>query len=354
MSDSTLRPNWIIFFTKTSQFWIHMKVCILLCVISTFVIGTFISAFSSMYQNRVFFLNKKNPVQFKIKILTWISGAETKAFLGKTRIPLNGVPPKMIISLLRRYAHGTWGFCIIPVSQTPHLGMLLSAIIYPTKLVRSSIRRKNHRIMFVRLEYCRIGLNGQCLRQLLNGGKGVPTNISKRRCRSFINNNWMRMTFLCGSFENHSSLFRYSWKRSHDVVNKPHVISPYYDAPLNTINIIDSIDMKQTMMPYSHEYNAISTNWKQTQNTHSKLTPSSMNKYHEKRGWKSRFMCHVSVTNYEICNTQHIRCMCVCWALKTNCETTGIILSHTKEQDLVIISYIKRYLLNNRYLINFV
>ena len=253
------------FLTKTSQFWIHMKVCIKI----------------------EFFSKQKTPVHFKIKIPTWISGAETKAFLGKTRIPLNGVPPKMIISLLRRYAHGTWGFCIIPVSQTPHLGMLLSAIIYFTKLVRSSIRRKNHRIMFVRLEYCRIGLNGQCLRQLLKGGKGVPTNISKRRCRSFINNNWMRMTFLCGSFQNHSSLFRYSWKRSHDVVNKPHVISPYYDAPLNTINIIDFIDMKQTMMPYSHEYNAISTNGKQTQNSHSKLTPSSMNKYHEKRGWKS-------------------------------------------------------------------
>ena len=71
-------------------------------------------------------------------------------------------------------------------------------------------------------------------------------------------------------------------------------------------------------------------------------------------GNPTRFMCHVSVTNYEICKTQHIRCLCVrAGRSKQIVKPPVFYHTHKRTRFSNHIMY-KRYLLNNRYLINLV
>ena len=88
-------------------------------------------------------------IYFRIWTRTWISGAAMKAFFGKTRIPLNSLPPNSLMLLLRRCAHGTKGFCFIGAWQTSHCVVSLDAVVHPINWI-SSIRRKYDQVMFLR------------------------------------------------------------------------------------------------------------------------------------------------------------------------------------------------------------
>ena len=167
--------------------------------------------------------------QITVKSIKQISsGAETKAFFGKTRFLPKLVPPNVTILLLRRCAHGTSGFSIIGVWHTSHRVIVLSAIMYPAKSRRSTSRRRSPQAMFVRLESPVIlsdSFTLTKLQQLFTSGYGWvilmrgPINfIEIRYCFFLIHNILNCMSRFCGSFENHNGLFRHSWKGGHKLL----------------------------------------------------------------------------------------------------------------------------------------
>ena len=86
---------------------------------------------------------------FKTGLRTWINGAAAKALFGKTRNSPKCWKLNPFVVLLRRCAHGTWGFCFIGAWQTSHCVVALDVVVNPVNW-RSIIRRKYHQVMFVR------------------------------------------------------------------------------------------------------------------------------------------------------------------------------------------------------------